>query len=88
MSRLTPTLCAVFLLASALPTASAADVLEIVELGPDGNAIYYTVQCTDGTEATVVVNPNSRQTCATKSSGEKQCGSWRPQDAAKHVCRP
>lgn len=68
MSRLTPTLCAVFLLASALQTASANDVRKIVDHGLDGKTEHFTVQCTNGAEGSVAVNRNTRQTCASTPS--------------------
>lgn len=83
---LTLTLCAS---ASLLSTQAVADpVKRVLPQGQDGDDYYYQVQCTNGTEGSVVVQDKERNICAQAQGGERVCNAgWNVQRAAEHACR-
>ena len=68
---------------------TAADpVKRVLPQGKDGDYYYYQVQCTNGTEGSVVVQEKEKNVCAQAFGGERTCNAgWNVQVAAEQACR-
>lgn len=68
--------------------AFADPVKRVLPQGKDGDMYYYQVQCTNGTQGTVVVQDKDNSVCAQAFGGERVCNSaWNVQRAAEQACR-
>jgi hypothetical protein len=68
--------------------ASADPVKRVLPQGKDGDYYYYQVECTDGTQGTVVIQDKEDNVCAQASGGQRVCNaSWTVPRAAEQACR-
>jgi len=88
MNRIIPALAAAIVLASVFQAVSAAEVRRVKNNGADGDAIYYSVLCSNGAESSVKVQSNPNRVCASPVRGQVQCQpTWALDSAARFVCR-
>ena len=75
--------------AALLAAPAVADpVKRVLPQGKDGDYYYYQVKCTNGTEASVVVQDKEKSICAQALGGERVCSAtWNVQRAAEHACQ-
>ena len=67
--------------------ALANPVKRVLPHGKDGDNYYYQVTCTNGTQASVIVQSKDNQVCGQAFGGELVCNSdWSVQIAAEHAC--
>ena len=63
-------------------------VKRVLPQGKDGDYTYYQIQCTNGTEGSVVVQDKEKNVCAQAFGGERTCDAgWNVQMAAERACR-
>ena len=68
--------------------AFANPVKRVLPHGKDGDFYYYQVQCTNGTQGSVVVQDKENKVCAQPAGRNEVCNSgWNVQRAAEHACR-
>ena len=88
MKRILPALAAAVMLAGVIQTVSAAKVREIKNHGPDGDATYYSIVCSNGADGSVAVYNDQPKVCATPNSGGMRCKrGWSLESAAAYACR-
>ena len=77
------------LAAALLSTQAIANpVKRVLPQGKDGDYYYYQVQCSNGTEGSVVVQDKERNVCAQGEGRKRVCNAgWNVQRAAEHACR-
>ncbi len=79
---------AALLSTQALAQAAADPVKRVLPQGKDGDYTYYQIQCTNGTEGSVVVQDKEKNVCAQAFGGERTCDAgWNVQMAAERACR-
>ena len=68
--------------------AFANPVKRVLPQGKDGDYYYYQVQCTNGTQGSVVVQDKENNVCAQAAGRDQVCNSgWNVQRAAEQACR-
>ncbi len=79
---------AALLSTQALAQTAADPVKRVLPQGKDGDYTYYQIQCTNGTEGSVVVQDKEKNVCAQAFGGERTCDAgWNVQMAAERACR-
>jgi len=79
---------AALLSTQALAQSAADPVKRVLPQGKDGDYTYYQIQCTNGTEGSVVVQDKEKNVCAQAFGGERTCDAgWNVQMAAERACR-
>ena len=79
---------AALLSTQALAQASTDPVKRVLPQGRDGDYTYYQIECTNGTEGSVVVQDKEKNVCAQAFGGERSCNAgWNVQMAAERACR-
>jgi hypothetical protein len=79
---------AALLSTQAFAQTAADPVKRILPQGKDGDYYYYQVQCTNGTQGSVVVQDKEKNVCAQAFGRERTCSArWNVQVAAERACR-
>ncbi len=79
---------AALLSTQAFAQASTDPVKRVLPQGKDGDYTYYQIECTNGTEGSVVVQDKEKNVCAQAFGGERTCDAgWNVQMAAERACR-
>jgi hypothetical protein len=75
--------------AALLSTQAIADpVKRILPQGKDGDYYYYQVQCSNGSQGSVVIQDKENNVCAQGMGGKRVCNArWSVQKAAEQACR-
>lgn len=59
----------------------------VVDNGPDGDERFYSVYCSDGTQAAVMKNVRTNSVCtAPQGQQEDVCKEWSVDEAARAAC--